>query len=29
MENRKYWTGTKIEKIDISNIFVYGSNPLL
>lgn len=29
MENRKYWMGTKIDKIDINEIFVYGANPVL
>lgn len=29
MENRKYWTGSKIEKIDKNDIFVYGANPVL
>jgi len=29
MEDRRYWSGTKIEKLDKNEIFVYGSNPVL
>lgn len=27
MENRKYWSGTKIEQLAENEIFVYGANP--
>jgi len=25
----KYWSGTKIDKLEPNEIFVFGSNPLL
>lgn len=27
MENRKYWSGTKIDKLEPNEVFVFGSNP--
>ena len=29
MENRKYWSGTKINRLQENEVFVYGSNVLL
>lgn len=29
MENKQYWTGTFISKLEENEVFVFGSNPVL
>ena len=29
MENRKYWSGTQVDRLQENEVFVYGSNVLL